>query len=178
MQRREKTLDDFEKRVGMKRTGSDAKKTVTKPPNDILVQRMSPTASGRLKKFEPLDTRDFIPFDEYEELTLTLSNKLVKHFTKLLKTLAMSLPPIEGPPTQNLSSWNVKRFSSSDLFLLVTWELNTKSHPCHLEGPVHRFQSTCQTRHPNQTSHLSPCRLVNYVNLGILLYQRNKIWPP
>ena len=44
---RKETWDDFEKRVGMKRTGSDAKKTGTKPPNDILVQRMYPTASGR-----------------------------------------------------------------------------------------------------------------------------------
>ena len=50
------TCDDFEKRVGMKRTESDAKIAGTEPPNDILVQRMSPTASGRLKKFEPLDT--------------------------------------------------------------------------------------------------------------------------
>ena len=39
-------------------------------PNDILVQRMSSTASGRLKKFEPLDTRDFFPFGDYDDLTI------------------------------------------------------------------------------------------------------------
>ena len=50
------TCDDFEKRVDMKRTESDAKIAGTESPNDILVQRMSPTASGRLKKFETLDT--------------------------------------------------------------------------------------------------------------------------
>ena len=37
-------------------------------PTDILVQRMSSTASGRLKKFEPQDTRDFVPFGDYDDL--------------------------------------------------------------------------------------------------------------
>ena len=41
-----------------------------KVPNDILVQRMSSAASGRLKKYEPLDTRDFVPFEDYEELSV------------------------------------------------------------------------------------------------------------
>ena len=50
--------EEFEKRVGKKR--NNAKKPGTgKVPSDILVQRMSSTASGRLKKYEPLDTRDF-----------------------------------------------------------------------------------------------------------------------
>jgi hypothetical protein len=40
------TWDDFEKRVGMKRNGSDAKKPGINVPNDIFVQRMSPNASG------------------------------------------------------------------------------------------------------------------------------------
>ena len=44
------SLEDFEKRVGL-----DSKKAVSKVPNNILVQRMSSTASGRLKKYEPLD---------------------------------------------------------------------------------------------------------------------------
>ena len=40
--------EDFEKRVGMKRNaGRECKKAVGKVPNDILVQRMSSTASGR-----------------------------------------------------------------------------------------------------------------------------------
>ena len=61
--------EEFEKRVGNKR--NNAKKPgVGKIPSDILVQRMSSTASGRLKKYEPLDTRDFVPFEDYEELNL------------------------------------------------------------------------------------------------------------
>ena len=31
---------------------------------------MSCTASGRLQKFEPLDTRDFLPFGDYDDLTI------------------------------------------------------------------------------------------------------------
>ena len=41
-----------------------------KVPSDILVRRMSSTASGRLKRYEPLDTRDFVPLEDYEELNL------------------------------------------------------------------------------------------------------------
>ena len=38
--------------------------------------------SGHLKKFEPLDTRDFIPFDEYEELTLDNIKEACENFYK------------------------------------------------------------------------------------------------
>jgi len=55
----------------MKRNaGRESKKAVGKVPNDILVQRMFSAASGRLKKYKPLDTRDFVPFEDYEELSV------------------------------------------------------------------------------------------------------------
>ena len=38
--------------------------------NEIMVQRMSANPSGRLKKYEPLDTRDFIPFNEFTKLSI------------------------------------------------------------------------------------------------------------
>ena len=59
--------------MGMKRSGAgEGKKEASAKaaPNDILVQRISSTASGRLKKFEPLDTRDFVPFGDYDDLTI------------------------------------------------------------------------------------------------------------
>ena len=65
--------EDFVARVGMKRSGAgEGKKGAGSKavPNDILVQRMSSTASGRLKKFETLDTRDFFPFGDYDDLTI------------------------------------------------------------------------------------------------------------
>lgn len=55
----------------MKRSRKEnAKARGVKVPVNILVQRMSSTLSGRLKKYDPLDTRDFVPFGEYEELSL------------------------------------------------------------------------------------------------------------
>ena len=55
----------------MKRNaGRESKKAVGKVPNDILVQRMSSAASGRLRKYEPLDTKDFVSFEDYEELSV------------------------------------------------------------------------------------------------------------
>ena len=65
------TWEDFEQRVGLKRTwgDKDGKRSTRNSPSDILVQRMS-TASGRLKKYEPLDTRDFVPFGDYDELSI------------------------------------------------------------------------------------------------------------
>ena len=63
----------FERRVGLKRIEGQEKKTRAggvKVPSDILVQRMSSVASGRLKKYEPLDTRDFVPFEDYDELSI------------------------------------------------------------------------------------------------------------
>jgi len=62
--------EDFEARVGINRSGGEKKETHKAAPNNILVQRMSRTASGRLKKFESLDTQDFVPFREYDDLTI------------------------------------------------------------------------------------------------------------
>ena len=62
--------EDFEARVGIKRSGGGKKETHKAAPNDILVQCMSSTASGRLKKFEPVDNRDFVPFGDYDDLTI------------------------------------------------------------------------------------------------------------
>ena len=63
----------FEKRVRLKRIEDQQKKSrggSSKVPSDILVQRMASVASGRLKKYEPLAPRDFVPFEDYEELSI------------------------------------------------------------------------------------------------------------
>ena len=61
--------EEFEKRVGMKRTGSANAKRA-KVPEDLLVQRMSSLPIGKGKKFEPMDTKDFVPFKDYDELSI------------------------------------------------------------------------------------------------------------
>ena len=78
------TWEDFEQRMGLNRTGGDkdGKRSTRNAPSDILVQRMSSTASGRLKKYEPLDTRDFVPFGDYDELSIDNVKDACEQFYK------------------------------------------------------------------------------------------------
>lgn len=42
---------------------------------------MSDTASARFKKFEPLDTWDFVPFSDYDDLTIeNIKEALAKYY--------------------------------------------------------------------------------------------------
>lgn len=107
--RAKETWDDFEKRVGMKRSGTDAKKAGVNVPNDILVQRMSPNASGRLKKYEPLDTRDFIPFEDYEELTLDNIKEACEKFYKAPEGSCDILASDRGPSCTKLEQLKGKK---------------------------------------------------------------------
>lgn len=60
---------EFEKCVGDKR--NNAKQPgMGKVPSDILIRKILSTASGRFEKYEPLDTRNFVPFEDYEEPNL------------------------------------------------------------------------------------------------------------
>ena len=103
------TWDSFEKRVGVKRTGTTAKKVGMNVPNDILVQRMSPNASGRLKKYEPLDTRDFIPFDDYEELTIDNVKEACEKFYKAPEGSCDILASDRGPSCTKLEQLKGKK---------------------------------------------------------------------
>ena len=57
--------------MARKRTkGSSKEKGCKKVPSSIMVQRMSSQPTGRQKKYEPLDTRDFVDFSDYDEITI------------------------------------------------------------------------------------------------------------
>ena len=89
--------DEFEKRVGNKR--NNAKKPVVgKVLSDVLVQRMSSTASGRLKKYEPLNTRDFVLFEDYEELNLENIKEACERFYNAPAGSRDILASDSGPP--------------------------------------------------------------------------------
>ena len=96
------TWGSFEKRVGVKQTGTTAKKVGMNVPNDILVQRMSPNASCCLKKYEPFDTRDFILLDDYEELTLDNIKEACKKFYKAPEGSCDILASDRGPSCTKL----------------------------------------------------------------------------
>ena len=60
--RKNKKFNEFEERVAAKRRKTT--KSTLEVPSEIMVQKMSSTPSGRLKKYEPIETRDFVPFEE------------------------------------------------------------------------------------------------------------------
>ena len=103
--------EDFETRVGIKRSGGGKKETRKAAPNDILVQRMSSTASGRLKKFEPLDTRDFVPFGEYDDLTIETLKKPARSIIRPRKALVIFWHRTGDLPAPNLTKLKGKRFT-------------------------------------------------------------------
>ena len=68
------TWEEYEKKIAGQRTrGKSNVKKVGKAiasPSCIMVQRMSSEPTGRSKKYEPLETREFVDFSEFEEPTI------------------------------------------------------------------------------------------------------------
>ena len=57
------------------------KKERTKKVIDfIVVQRVNSQPSGKLKKYEPLDARDFVDFSNYDSLTLNNVKEACENF--------------------------------------------------------------------------------------------------
>ena len=73
---------NLEKRIGLKRAQSNNDcNNFGKVPADILVQRISTLPSGRMKKYEPMGTRDFVPFAcNYNELNMENINAACENF--------------------------------------------------------------------------------------------------
>ena len=63
-----KNWNFYEARVGKKRKGED--ECLHNVTSQFMVQRMPANSSGRLEKYEPLGTRDFIPFNVSTELPI------------------------------------------------------------------------------------------------------------
>ena len=102
--------EDFEARVGMKQSGAgEGKKEASAVPNDILVQHMSSTASGRLKKFEPLDTRDFVPFGDYDDLTIANIKEACKKYYQAPEGSCDTLASDRGPSCTKLEQIKGKK---------------------------------------------------------------------
>ena len=64
-----RTWEKYERECAAKRRGAGKAKTASSPQS-ILVQRMS-TVPNKLKKYEPLDTRDFVDFSGYGEISIS-----------------------------------------------------------------------------------------------------------
>ena len=69
--KRKGNWDALERLMSRKRAkGTSKEKGSKKVPSSIMVQRMSSQPTGRQKKYEPLDTRDFVDFSDYDEITI------------------------------------------------------------------------------------------------------------
>ena len=65
------TWKEYEEKYSLKRVDrNSANKKNNKTPLCITVQRMSCHPTGRQKKYEALDTRDFINLSNYDELSI------------------------------------------------------------------------------------------------------------
>ena len=68
---KKRSWEDYERELSLKRIGGgNQKKKQRQTPECIMVQRMSSEASGRAKKYERLDTHDFVDFRSFHVLSL------------------------------------------------------------------------------------------------------------
>ena len=98
---------DFEQRVSAKRNKNEKKDHTV--PADIMVQRMSPSASGRLKKFEPVDTRDFVPFSDFTELSIDNIKQACERFYKAPERSCDILASDRGPSCTKMEQLKGKK---------------------------------------------------------------------
>eukprot|EP00112_Aurelia_sp_Birch-Aquarium-sp1_P023909 Seg732.11 transcript_id=Seg732.11/GoldUCD/mRNA.D3Y31 product="hypothetical protein" protein_id=Seg732.11/GoldUCD/D3Y31 len=96
MSNKRKTWELYEKKCSAKRRGEPAVKKKSSAPSSIMVQRMSADAN-RLKKFEPLDTRDFIDFSDYEEISIDNIKLACEQFYEIPKGSCDVLLGDRGP---------------------------------------------------------------------------------
>ena len=111
---------NLEKQIGM-RTLFGLKRNFGRVPTDILVQRMSATPSSRMKKFEPMDIRDFIPFAAfYNELSIKNIKAAREEFYHELPYSCDILASDHGP-----SCTNMEHLKGKKVFLV--WFVPTNS---------------------------------------------------
>ena len=66
-------------------------------PNRIMFQRMSANPSGKVKKYEALDTRDFVSFNVFTKLSIGNINKAFECFYNMPGNSCDVLASDQGP---------------------------------------------------------------------------------
>ena len=102
---------------------------------------MSSATSSRLKKYEPLDRRDFIPFEDYEELSVEDIKEACESFTKLRLDRAIFSLRIEALRAQKSSRLKVAKYLISST--LPYWIPNAQPRDRARSAPV---SSSCTKR--------------------------------
>ena len=112
----ERTWSEFERRIGEERKekgvrgGKKKRGGERAVPRDLCIQRMSSVASGRLKKYEPLDTRDFVPFADFDELTLENIKTACERFYQAPPGSCDVLASDRGPSCTDIEQVKNKKF--------------------------------------------------------------------
>ena len=89
---------NLRKKLAFKEPKVERKSLVcVKVPSDTLVQRMSSIVSGQVKKYEPLDTRDFVPFEDYDELSIDNMKDACERFYNAQQNTCEILASDRGP---------------------------------------------------------------------------------
>ena len=77
--RRKDSWDEYEKKMSNKRVVGTSKPK--KNPSCLTVQRMSSEPTGRAKKYEPMETREFVDFTSYDEFSIdNVKEACEKHY--------------------------------------------------------------------------------------------------
>ena len=74
------TWGEYEK-IAKENKTTTGKKKRTNTPSFLTVQRMSSEPLERLKKYEPLETREFVDFTDYDNVTIeNVKDACEKHY--------------------------------------------------------------------------------------------------
>ena len=92
-------------------------------PNEIVVQRICSNPSERLTKDDPLDTRDFLPFNAFTELPIENVKKACKCFCNMPENSCDVLVSDRG-----LSCFQIEQLKEKKLYLIsfISWGYKIK----------------------------------------------------
>ena len=81
----DKAWKQFKENIKQKRVAKRkaTEKAGVSAAGEIIVQRLSATVSGKAQKYSRVGAREFVPFDQFEELTVdNIKEACEQHFTE------------------------------------------------------------------------------------------------
>ena len=111
------------KMAGMKRCGD--KTNSVKKLSSIMVQRMYPLRTGKQRKYDPEQARDFVNFSQYSKLSLeNVKSAYVKICTGRLLVLVTYWTVTEVPRVLKTIKYQAKKSYLFVLFKQKIWTIN------------------------------------------------------
>ena len=129
-----------------------------------MLQRISATASVRLNKFEPLDTRDYVPFSECTELSIANIKKACERFYKMPENSSKIFVSDRGPSCPTFDQIKTKVYRIR--FLEESCEDRSWSFP--IPPVMSRLTSTC-LQHPYASTFAKSVSIADLLKAGKLV---------